>query len=132
VQKVPRERIEALRERELERFAELRPRGMRTVQEARAVMPNGVPMTWMVSIYEHPPAVVDRGARARGPAFPAEGRTERARSCRPSMPWLGLRDGFRLPRTRPRRPSRRRTPPSPAAQPSVASIRMLPACQASR
>jgi glutamate-1-semialdehyde 2,1-aminomutase len=65
VHELPRERIEALRERELERFAELRPRGMRMVEEARAVMPNGVPMTWMVSIYEHPPVVVGRGAVAR-------------------------------------------------------------------
>jgi glutamate-1-semialdehyde 2,1-aminomutase len=64
VSQIPGERIRVLRERELERFAELRPRGMRMVDEARAVMPNGVPMTWMLSLYEHPPVVVDRGSGA--------------------------------------------------------------------
>jgi glutamate-1-semialdehyde 2,1-aminomutase len=51
-----------LRERELERFAELRPRGMALLERASASMPNGVPMAWMATLYEHPPIVVDRGS----------------------------------------------------------------------
>ena len=56
--------LAALRERELERFAELRPRGMAMLEEARRAMPNGVPTTWMATLYEHPPVVVDRGEGA--------------------------------------------------------------------
>jgi glutamate-1-semialdehyde 2,1-aminomutase len=50
-----------VRERELRRFAELRPLGMRLLERATASMPNGVPMTWMTTIYDHPPIVVSRG-----------------------------------------------------------------------
>ena len=56
--------LAAPRERELERFAELRPRGMAMLEEARRAMPNGVPTTWMATLYEHPPVVVDRGEGA--------------------------------------------------------------------
>ena len=59
---VSRERVRELREHELQRFAELRPRGMRILEEGRRSMPNGVPMTWMATLYEHPPIVVHRGA----------------------------------------------------------------------
>ncbi len=58
---IPREGLRSLRERELQRFAELRPRGMRMLEEARRSMPAGVPMSWMASLYEHPPIVVNRG-----------------------------------------------------------------------
>ncbi|MEA2275272.1 MAG: glutamate-semialdehyde -aminomutase [Solirubrobacteraceae bacterium] len=58
------ERLASLRERELERFAELRPRGMRLLEDAAASMPNGVPTSWMATLYEHPPVVVRRGAGA--------------------------------------------------------------------
>ena len=64
--RIPRGRIADLRERELARFGELRPRGMRRLERASANMPNGVPMAWMSNFYEHPPVVVDRG---RGAAF---------------------------------------------------------------
>ena len=47
---IPREGLRSLRERELQRFAELRPRGMRMLEEARRSMPNGVPMSWMASL----------------------------------------------------------------------------------
>jgi glutamate-1-semialdehyde 2,1-aminomutase len=60
--RIPHERLSALRERELERFAELRPRGMRLLERARPSMPNGVPTSWMATLYEHPPVVVDRGS----------------------------------------------------------------------
>ena len=42
---IPRERVAALRERELDRFTQLRPRGMALLRAARGRMPNGVPMT---------------------------------------------------------------------------------------
>ena len=52
----------ALREREIRRFAELRPRGMGLVERARPSMPNGVPMAWMATLYDHPPIVVEAGS----------------------------------------------------------------------
>jgi glutamate-1-semialdehyde 2,1-aminomutase len=58
---ISRERLGSLRERELERFAELRPRGMRVLEDAAASMPNGVPTSWMATLYEHPPIVVRQG-----------------------------------------------------------------------
>lgn len=58
---VPRDRLNAIRDRELERFEELRPRGMKALERARARMPNGVPMAWMSVLYTHPPVVVDSG-----------------------------------------------------------------------
>jgi glutamate-1-semialdehyde 2,1-aminomutase len=63
---VSRERLHALREREMRRFTELRPRGMRFLESARPNMPNGVPMAWMATLYQHPPIVVERGS---GTAF---------------------------------------------------------------
>jgi glutamate-1-semialdehyde 2,1-aminomutase len=59
---ISRERLAELRERELRRFDELRPRGQAQLAQARTSMPNGVPMTWMTALYEHPPIVVDRGS----------------------------------------------------------------------
>jgi glutamate-1-semialdehyde 2,1-aminomutase len=58
------ERVEAIRERELQRFVELRPRSTRLLEGARANMPSGVPMAWMVALYRHPPLVVERGSGA--------------------------------------------------------------------
>ena len=58
---VPRDRLNAIRDRELNRFEELRPRGMKALERARARMPNGVPMAWMSVLYTHPPVVVDSG-----------------------------------------------------------------------
>jgi glutamate-1-semialdehyde 2,1-aminomutase len=63
---VPREQLHALREREMRRFTELRPRSMRFLESARPNMPNGVPMAWMATLYQHPPIVVERGS---GTAF---------------------------------------------------------------
>lgn len=45
-------------------FTELRPRSMRFLERARPNMPNGVPMAWMATLYQHPPIVVDRGSGA--------------------------------------------------------------------
>jgi glutamate-1-semialdehyde 2,1-aminomutase len=61
---IAREQLHGLREREGRRFAELRPRSMKLVERARSSMPNGVPMAWMASLYEHPPIVVERGSGA--------------------------------------------------------------------
>ena len=63
---ISRERLGAVRERELERFTALRPRGTELLERARSSMPNGVPMAWMSQMYEHPPIVVERG---RGATF---------------------------------------------------------------
>jgi glutamate-1-semialdehyde 2,1-aminomutase len=57
--------VASLRERELRRFHELRPRGMKHLARAARTMPNSVPMSWMATLHEHPPIVVDRGSGAR-------------------------------------------------------------------
>jgi len=59
------ERLAAVRKREAERFVELRPRGMRMLEEARASMPNGVPNAWMATLYDHPPIIVREGSGDR-------------------------------------------------------------------
>ncbi len=51
-------RIAALREREDKRFVAERPRSMELLEKARASMPAGVPMAWMVSLYAHEPIFV--------------------------------------------------------------------------
>jgi glutamate-1-semialdehyde 2,1-aminomutase len=57
---IPRERLERLREHEAARFTELRPRGTAALKRAKARMPNGVPMSWMASLHDHPPIFVER------------------------------------------------------------------------
>jgi glutamate-1-semialdehyde 2,1-aminomutase len=64
VSEIRQERLPGLRERELARFAELRPRGMEVLERGRASMPAGVPMAWMATLYDHPPIVVQRGSGA--------------------------------------------------------------------
>jgi glutamate-1-semialdehyde 2,1-aminomutase len=63
---MPRDHVRRLREREAARFAELRPRSSAQLERARASMPNGVPMSWMVTLHDHPPIVVEGG---RGGSF---------------------------------------------------------------
>lgn len=55
---IDRQRIAELREREDKRFVEERPRSMELLEKARASMPGGVPMAWMVSLYAHAPLFV--------------------------------------------------------------------------
>ena len=55
---IDRQRIAELREREDKRFVEERPRSMELLEKARASMPGGVPMAWMVSLYAHAPLIV--------------------------------------------------------------------------
>ncbi len=47
------ERVRSVREREQRRFAELRPLSRELLERARASMPNGVPMAWMATLYDH-------------------------------------------------------------------------------
>jgi len=57
-------RIAALREREDKRFVAERPRSMELLEKARASMPAGVPMAWMVSLYAHEPIFVQEAKGA--------------------------------------------------------------------
>ena len=61
VEVIPRDRLNAIRDRELARFDEVRPRGVEALKQASKRMPNGVPMAWMSVLYTHPPIVVDTG-----------------------------------------------------------------------
>jgi glutamate-1-semialdehyde 2,1-aminomutase len=58
-----RARIGALLAGELDRFGRDRPRSQAMLERARAHMPNGVPMAWMVTD-NGPPVYIDRGAGA--------------------------------------------------------------------
>jgi glutamate-1-semialdehyde 2,1-aminomutase len=60
-----RARIGELLARELARFRQARPRSLAMVGRARAHMPNGVPMAWMVSDNDQP-VYIDYG---QGPGF---------------------------------------------------------------
>src|ERR1700722_12339064 len=60
-----RDRIRAVRARELARFREERPRSMAMIGRAGEHMPNGVPMAWMASDNDQP-VYIDHG---RGAAF---------------------------------------------------------------
>lgn len=60
-----RERLRSVRERERRRFEELRPLSRQLLERAKAIMPNGVPMAWMATLYDHPPVTIDRGDGAR-------------------------------------------------------------------
>jgi glutamate-1-semialdehyde 2,1-aminomutase len=61
---VSRRRVDEVLGRETDRFAELRPRGTRLLEDARRSMPLGVPMNWMASAYEHPSVFVEAGSGA--------------------------------------------------------------------
>jgi glutamate-1-semialdehyde 2,1-aminomutase len=60
-----RARIEELHAGELARFRQARPRSLAMIGRARAHMPNGVPMAWMVSDNDQP-VYIDHGL---GPGF---------------------------------------------------------------
>lgn len=60
-----RARIDALRASELERFRASRPRSLALIERARAHLPNGVPMAWMISDNDQP-VYIDHG---EGPGF---------------------------------------------------------------
>ena len=58
-------RVAALKEREDARFVELRPRSQELWAAGRAVMPNGVPMSWLRTSYDHPPLFIESASGSR-------------------------------------------------------------------
>jgi glutamate-1-semialdehyde 2,1-aminomutase len=60
-------KVQALKDREDASFAETHAASIETWHRAEAVMPNGVPMSWLRTSYDHPPIWVDdaKGARFR-------------------------------------------------------------------
>jgi glutamate-1-semialdehyde 2,1-aminomutase len=62
---VDRDRVRALKVAEDECFAREHPRSAALLARGRAVMPNGVPMAWLVGSYHHAPMWVAEGHGAR-------------------------------------------------------------------
>ena len=60
-----RERIRRLKEREDAAFVAARPRSAELWERAKSSMPNGVPMSWLRTSYDHPPMFVTEGKGAR-------------------------------------------------------------------
>ena len=60
-----RARLAAIRDRELARFVQARPRSQALAARARASMPDGVPMAWMAGLHRHPPLYVTGGSGSR-------------------------------------------------------------------
>ena len=56
--------LDALHRLEMERFRQRIPKSLASHERGKAVMPNGVPVTWMVGLYDHPPIFVAEGAGA--------------------------------------------------------------------
>ena len=61
---VDRERVRALKRAEDARFLAEHPRSAALLERGRAVMPNGVPMAWLVGSYHHLPMWVAEGRGA--------------------------------------------------------------------
>lgn len=57
-------RIELLTAREEEAFRTMRPRSLALWERAKRSLPAGVPMSWMISLHQHPPIFVDAGSGA--------------------------------------------------------------------
>jgi glutamate-1-semialdehyde aminotransferase len=53
--------VAALWQREIARYTREHPRCMELRERGRACMPYGVPMSWMVSYFAHPPIWIDEG-----------------------------------------------------------------------
>jgi len=62
---VDRERVAALKEREDAAFVRMRPRSQALWASGRTVMPNGVPMSWLRTSYDHPPLFIESAAGSR-------------------------------------------------------------------
>lgn len=58
-------RVAELKQREDAAFVAARPRTMELWGQGREVMPNGVPMSWLRTSYDHPPLFVAEGAGSR-------------------------------------------------------------------
>ncbi len=59
------ERIQQIKDREDAAFIAARPRSAELWANAKASMPNGVPMSWLRTSYDHPPLFVAEGKGAR-------------------------------------------------------------------
>jgi glutamate-1-semialdehyde 2,1-aminomutase len=59
------QRLRLIKAREDEAFRVVRPRSMELWARAKASMPNGVPMSWLRTSYDHPPLFAEEGAGAR-------------------------------------------------------------------
>jgi glutamate-1-semialdehyde 2,1-aminomutase len=59
------ERVAALKAREDAVFVEARPRSGELWTSGQAVMPNGVPMSWLRTSYDHPPLFIESAAGSR-------------------------------------------------------------------
>ncbi len=62
---VERALVRELKNREDARFRDAHPRSVELLERGRRVMPNGVPMAWLVGSYHHPPLWVVEGRGAR-------------------------------------------------------------------
>ncbi len=62
---IDRERILRLKQREDAAFVAARPRSAELWERAKVSMPNGVPMSWLRTSYDHPPLFVAEGKGAR-------------------------------------------------------------------
>ncbi len=59
------DRVAALKEREDAAFVAARPRSAAMWSSGQAVMPNGVPMSWLRTSYDHPPLFIESAAGSR-------------------------------------------------------------------
>ena len=59
------QRAREILDRELAVFRERTPRSAQWLADAERVMPGGVPMAWMRSLYRHAPVVAVRGSGSR-------------------------------------------------------------------
>jgi glutamate-1-semialdehyde 2,1-aminomutase len=62
---IDRRKMQDVKSREDAAFAEARPRSRALWERAKPVMPNGVPMSWLRTSYDHAPLFVDEGRGAR-------------------------------------------------------------------
>jgi glutamate-1-semialdehyde 2,1-aminomutase len=62
---IDRAKVLELKAREDVAFIEARPRSRALWERAKPVMPNGVPMSWLRTSYDHPPLFVDEGRGSR-------------------------------------------------------------------
>ena len=58
-------RVAALKEREDAAFVRMRPRSQELWTSGQAVMPNGVPMSWLRTSYDHPPLFIETASGSR-------------------------------------------------------------------
>jgi len=62
---IDREKLQEIKTREDARFAEMHGGSIALWERAKHVMPNGVPMSWLRTSFDHPPLFVDEGKGAR-------------------------------------------------------------------